>query len=182
MSEASHSGTASKEGAGGPSAPELQGSSGSASAEKAAPSIRVLSQALRNLSFERPHLSQSPPQGEEPPSINVTVNANARPLTDNDFEVELYVNAKAVRAEAVIYEAELDYAGVFRLEGFPTQLIHPAVLIECPRLLFPFVRQILADVTRQGGAPPLNLDPIDFAAMYQRRLQQQDAGGSQVST
>ncbi|MGH6819527.1 MAG: protein-export chaperone SecB, partial [Methylocella sp.] len=73
----------------------------------------------------------------------------------------------------VVFAIELLYAGAFRLENFPQNLLHPAVLIECPRMLFPFARQILADATRNGGFPPLMLDPIDFAGMYQKRLQQQ---------
>ena len=76
----------------------------------------------------------------------------------------------------VVFAAELVYAGTFRMENFPQQMLHPAVLIECPRLIFPFARQILAEATRNGGFPPLMLDPIDFASMYQRRMQQQTAG------
>ena len=78
-----------------------------------------------------------------------------------------------VKTAQPFFAADLLYAGMFRLENFPANLLHPAVLIECPRMLFPFARQILADATRNGGFPPLMLDPIDFAGMYQKRMQQQ---------
>ena len=139
------------------------------------PSLRILGQYLKDLSFENPNTPQSLSQ-ETAPDIAVSVNVNARPLAANDFEVELHLEAKATANDKVAFAAELVYAGAFRLENFPQQMLHPAVLIECPRLLFPFARQILAEATRNGGFPPLMLDPIDFAAMYQRRMQQQTVG------
>jgi preprotein translocase subunit SecB len=140
------------------------------------PSIRVLGQYLKDLSFESPNAPQS--LGAQPgqPDIAISVNVNARTLAPTDFEVELHLEAKATSQEKSVFAAELIYGGTFRLENFPQQLLHPAILIECPRLLFPFARQILAEATRNGGFPPLMLDPIDFASMYQRRLQQQTAG------
>ncbi|MCA3554319.1 protein-export chaperone SecB [Aestuariivirga sp.] len=139
------------------------------------PSLRILGQYLKDLSFENPNAPHAFSQ-EAQPDIAVSVNVNARPLAVNDFEVELHLDAKATTADKVAFAAELVYAGTFRLENFPHQLLHPAVLIECPRILFPFARQILAEATRNGGFPPLMLDPIDFAAMYQRRMQQQTVG------
>ena len=139
------------------------------------PAMRILGQYLKDLSFENPNAPQSlaPAQGQ--PDINVAVNVNARNLAPTDFEVELHLDAKATADGKVIFAAEILYAGVFRLENFPQNLLHPAVLIECPRMLFPFARQILADASRNGGFPPLMLDPIDFAGMYQKRMQQQAA-------
>jgi len=144
--------------------------------QKAQPSIRILGQYLKDLSFENPNAPQSlaPQQGQ--PDISVSVNVNARNLANTDFEVELHLDAKASAQDKVVFAAEIIYAGTFRLENFPQQMMHPAVLIECPRLLFPFARQIMAEATRNGGFPPLMLDPIDFASMYQRRLQQQTMG------
>lgn len=139
----------------------------------AAPTVRVLGQYLKDLSFENPNAPQSLMQQ---PDIAVSVNVNARNLTASDFEVELHLEAKATNQDKVLFGAEIVYAGTFRLENFPQQLLHPAVLIECPRMLFPFARQILAEATRNGGFPPLMLDPIDFAALYQRRMQQQTVG------
>ncbi len=145
-------------------------------AAQAQPSIRILGQYLKDLSFENPNAPQSLGGQQNQPDINVSVNVNARNLAPTDFEVELHLDAKATHQDKVVFATELVYAGTFRLENFPAQMMHPAVLIECPRLLFPFARQIMAEATRNGGFPPLMLDPIDFGAMYQRRLRQQTAG------
>jgi preprotein translocase subunit SecB len=140
------------------------------------PSIRILGQYLKDLSFESPNAPMSLAPQQSQPDINISVNVNARNLGPTDYEVELHLDAKALSSEKVVFAAELVYAGTFRMENFPQQMLHPAVLIECPRLIFPFARQILAEATRNGGFPPLMLDPIDFASMYQRRMQQQTAG------
>jgi preprotein translocase subunit SecB len=137
------------------------------------PSLRILGQYLKDLSFENPNAPQSLAPQPSQPEISISVNVNARNLTQNDYEVELHLDAKATSAGKVVFAADLLYAGAFRVENFPQNLLHPAILIECPRMLFPFARQILAEATRNGGFPPLMLDPIDFAAMYQQRLQAQ---------
>ncbi len=139
------------------------------------PSMRILGQYLKDISFENPNAPASLAPQQNQPDINIGVNVNARNLAPTDFEVELHLDAKATAGGKVVFAAELLYAGVFRMENFPPNLLHPAVLIECPRMLFPFARQILADATRNGGFPPLMLDPIDFAGMYQRRMQQEQA-------
>ena len=140
------------------------------------PSLKILGQYLKDLSFENPNAPLSLAPQQQQPDINISVNVNARNLGPSDFEVELHLDAKATADGKVIFAADLLYAGMFRLENFPANLLHPAVLIECPRMLFPFARQVLADATRNGGFPPLMLDPIDFANMYQKRMQQQAAG------
>jgi preprotein translocase subunit SecB len=137
------------------------------------PSLRILGQYLKDLSFENPNAPASLGPQQKQPDINIAVNVNAKNLGPNDFEVELHLDAKATGDGKVIFATELLYAGIFRLENFPPNLLQPAVLIECPRMLFPFARQILAEATRNGGFPPLMLDPIDFATMYQRRMAQQ---------
>lgn len=157
-------------------ATEGNGAAAAPEGQKAQPSMRILAQYLKDLSFENPNAPQALGPQQNQPDINISVNVNARNLTPTDFEVELHLDAKATVQDKVIFAAELVYAGSFRLENFPQNLMHPAVLIECPRMLFPFARQILAEATRNGGFPPLMLDPIDFAAMYQKRLQQQTAG------
>ena len=134
------------------------------------PSMRILGQYLKDLSFENPHAPQSLAPQKAQPEINIAINVNARNLAPSDCEVELHIDAKAMSESKVIFAAEILYAGVFRLENFPPNMLHPAVLIECPRMLFPFARQILGDATRNGGFPPLMLDPIDFAGMYQKRM------------
>lgn len=139
----------------------------------AQPSMRILAQYLKDLSFENPNAPQSLAPQKTQPEINIAVNVNARNLAPNDFEVTLHLNAKAQAEDKTTFAAEVFYAGVFRMENFPPNVLHAAVLIECPRLLFPFARQVLADATRNGGFPPLMLDPIDFAQMYQKRMAQQ---------
>jgi preprotein translocase subunit SecB len=139
------------------------------------PSMRILGQYLKDLSFENPNAPQALAPQQSQPDINISVNVNARNLAPTDFEVELHLDAKATSGGKVIFASELLFAGVFRMENFPANMLHAAVLIECPRMLFPFARQILADATRNGGFPPLMLDPIDFASMYQKRMQQQTA-------
>lgn len=141
----------------------------------AQPSLKILGQYLKDFSFENPNAPQSLAPQQQQPDINISVNVNARNLGPNDFEVELHLDAKASSAGKVIFAADLLYAGIFRLENFPQKLLHAAVLVECPRMLFPFARQIMADSTRNGGFPPLMLDPIDFAGMYQQRIKQQPA-------
>jgi preprotein translocase subunit SecB len=141
----------------------------------AQPSLRIIAQYLKDLSFENPNAPGSLSAQAKQPDINISVNVNARNLAPNDFEVELQLEAKATGDSKAIFAAELVYAGIFRLENFPQNILHAAVLIECPRLLFPFARQIMADATRNGGFPPLMLDPIDFASMYQQRMRQQAA-------
>jgi preprotein translocase subunit SecB len=136
---------------------------------KAPPAMKILGQYLKDLSFENPNSPQSLSQQGQP-EINVQVNVNAKPVGQNEFEVELHLEAKASHSGKAVFAADLLYAGVFRLENIPQEALHPIVLVECPRMLFPFARQILADATRNGGFPPLMLDPIDFASMYQRRL------------
>jgi preprotein translocase subunit SecB len=140
------------------------------------PTFKILGQYLKDFSFENPNAPLSLASQGKQPDINISVNVNARNLGPNDFEVELHLEAKASSDGKVMFAADLLYAGMFKLENFPANLLHPAVLIECPRMLFPFARQILADATRNGGFPPLMLDPIDFSNMYQKRIQAQSSG------
>ncbi len=162
-----------------PAAP-VQPLSAPAPAPGSQPSMKILGQYLKDFSFENPNAPQSLAPQEKQPDINIAVNVNARNLATNDFEVELHLDAKAMSDGKVMFAAELMYAGIFRLENFPANLLHAAVLIECPRMLFPFARQIMAEATRNGGFPPLMLDPIDFATMYQRRLAQQNQQNQQA--
>jgi preprotein translocase subunit SecB len=136
-------------------------------------SLKILGQYLKDFSFENPNAPQSLAPQPQQPDINIAVNVNARNLAPTDFEVELHLDAKATSGGKVIFAAELVYAGIFRLENFPPNLLQAAALIECPRMLFPFARQIMAEATRNGGFPPLMLDPIDFVGMYQKRIRAQ---------
>jgi preprotein translocase subunit SecB len=136
-------------------------------------SLNVLAQYIKDLSFENPLAPNiAMPQGQGP-QLNVQINVNAKPLSDTDFAVELSITSKAEFENKVLFAIELIYGGVFRIQNVPQESMHPLVLIECPRLLFPFARQVIADTVRDGGFPPLMLDPVDFAALYRQRLAQQ---------
>ena len=104
------------------------------------PSMRILGQYLKDLSFENPNAPQALAPQQTQPDINIAVNVNARNLAPTDFEVELHLDAKATSEGKIIFASELLFAGVFRMENFPANMLHAAVLIECPRMLFPFAR------------------------------------------
>ena len=136
-------------------------------------SLNVLAQYIKDLSFESPLAPNfGLPQGQSP-ALNVQINVNANPMSETDFAVELTITSKAEFDKKVLFAIELIYGGVFRIQNVPSESMHPIVLIECPRLLFPFARQIIADTVRDGGFPPLMLDPVDFAALYRQRAAQQ---------
>jgi preprotein translocase subunit SecB len=138
-------------------------------------SLNVLTQYIKDLSFESPGAPQSLRARDKAPSININVNVNANPLGGTDYDVLLTLTAKAEADNVVLFNVELIYGGVFRTQGFPQEHMLPLLFIECPRLLFPFARQIIADATRNGGFPPLMIDPIDFARMFQQRLAEEEA-------
>jgi preprotein translocase subunit SecB len=141
----------------------------------ATPSLSILAQYTKDLSFENPGAPRSLQARENAPDININVNVNANPLSDSDFDVVLTLSAEAKDGERVLFHTELVYGGVFRVTGFPQEHMLPLLFIECPRLLFPFARQIIADVTRNGGFPPLMIDPIDFAQMFTQRMAEEQA-------
>ena len=146
------------------------GSAQPAQAGTAQPGIHVLGQYIKDLSFENPNAPRSLRPSDKAPKLDVNVNVNARPQSESEFEIELKLDAKAARGEETLFIAEVSYAGLFQIRNVPKEHMHPLLLIECPRLLFPFARQILADATRQGGFPPLMIDPVDFAALYRQRM------------
>jgi preprotein translocase subunit SecB len=138
--------------------------------QEALPSLNALAQYIKDLSFENPNAPASlGPQGQAP-NISISVNVNAKALSETDYEVELVLEGKAGDAPNILFSFELVYAGIFRLQNVPQDHSAPVVMIECPRLLFPFARQIVADAVRNGGFPPLFIDPIDFAALYRERI------------
>ncbi len=124
----------------------------------------------RDLSFENPNAPESVRGTGPHPTIKVEFNVSAKPVADNDLEVELRIQAHAAQEEKVLFAIELVYAGVFRVRNVPQEVLQAIILIECPRMLFPFARQIVSDVTQNGGFPPLMLDPVDFARLYQERI------------
>lgn len=133
--------------------------------DAAGPSLQIMVQYVRDLSFENPG---APNFGGTQPEIGVNANVGARKLSDTDYEVGLKFRIEAKSEDAVQFIAELEYCGVFRLMNIPEEEIRPVMLIEAPRQLFPFARRVLADATRDGGYPPIMLDPIDFLALYQQ--------------
>jgi preprotein translocase subunit SecB len=143
-----------------------------ATASNSTPQLMVLAQYIKDLSFENPNAPGSLQQTTQP-QISISVNVTANPLSDTDIEVTLRTEGKAEANGSVMFNIELDFAGVFRVQNVPLEQVQPLVLIECPRILFPFAREIIATSVRNGGFPPLLLDPIDFVALYQQRLAQQ---------
>jgi preprotein translocase subunit SecB len=137
--------------------------------------INILAQYIKDFSFESPGAPQSLKGRDKAPSININVNVNANPLEGKEFDVVLTLSAQANYDKEVLFAAELVYGGIFRVDGFPQEHMLPILFIECPRLLFPFARQIIADATRNGGFPPLMIDPIDFAKMFQQRMAEEQA-------
>ena len=131
-----------------------------------APKISIQAQYVRDMSFENVAVQKGDGRLDAKPDIQVGVNLDAKKRTDNQFEVILKVNATAKSDDAVMFIVELEYAGIIRVENVPEQQLHPVLLIECPRILFPFARRIVADATRDGGYPPLLLDMVDFAGIY----------------
>ena len=136
------------------------------------PQLNVVAQYIKDLSFENPHAPQSVTPGQHP-QISIQINVNAKPLQGHDVEVELKLDGKAELSGNVLFSFDLLYAGVFRIQNVPQENINPLVMIECPRLLFPFAREVIANSVRNGGFPPLLLDPIDFVSLYQQRVGQQ---------
>jgi preprotein translocase subunit SecB len=140
-------------------------------ANQAAPQLNVLAQYVKDLSFENPNAPASLQQQQQPPSINIQINVNAKPLAvANDYEVELKIEGRAEVQGVFLFGFDLLYAGVFRIVNVPQENLHPLLMIECPRLLFPFARELVANATRNGGFPPLMIDPVDFVTIYRQKL------------
>ena len=132
------------------------------------PQIQVLAQYVKDLSFENPAAPMS--LSGQKPALEVSVDVQARGLGVDQYEVMLRTRADAKAGSQTVFVCELSFAGVFILKGIPQENVQPVLLIECPRLLFPFARRVVADTTRDGGFPPLLLDPIDFAALYRMQM------------
>lgn len=154
----------------GPGAEALQG-----------PALNALGQYTKDFSFENPNAPASLGPQQNPPAINIQVNVNARQLAETDFEIELKLDGGAGEGAGTLFKFDLTYCGIFRCINIPQEQLGAVVMVECPRLLFPFARQIIADAVRNGGFPPLYIDPIDFGALYMQRMQQQGVPGAPVA-
>jgi len=141
---------------------------------EARPQIQINAQYVKDLSFENPAAPHSLFE-EDPPQADVSVDVGVEGLGEDRYEVELRVTARANRGESRLFIAEVVYAGVFTLMNVDEAAVQPVCLIECPRMLFPFARRVIADVTRDGGFPPLMLDPIDFTALALNAVQEAEA-------
>jgi len=139
--------------------------------------MQVLAQYIRDMSFEN-ILAQKGISGDVQPDISIQVNIDAkkRPL-ENQYEViiKAEIASKTKEKAEPMFLLELEYGGIFRIENIPEDQLHPYLMIECPRMLFPFLRRIVSDVTRDGGFPPLNLDSIDFMQLYRNEVQRRVA-------
>jgi preprotein translocase subunit SecB len=145
---------------------------GAAQPQAPAVKMNVLNQFIRDMSFEN-ILAQKGASGEVQPDVNVQVNLDAKKrATENQYEVAIKLQVASVNKAGGenLFMLEIDYVGLFNIENVPEDQLHPFLLIECPRLLFPFLRRIVSDVTRDGGFPPLNLENIDFMALYRNEL------------
>ena len=163
-----------------------QGNGDGTSQQPQSPSMRILGQFIRDLSFEN-IVVQKGASGEMQPDVQVQVNLDAKKRsTENQYEVvtTFKIESKSKGSEAPLFLLELEYGGIFQVENVPDNQLHPFLLIECPRMLFPFVRRIVSDVTRDGGFPPRNLDNVDFVALYRqeliRRAQEEQAAKAQA--
>ena len=138
------------------------------------PSINILAQYTKDFSFENPKAPRSLAQREaqEGPQMSLQVNVGSTALGDNDYETVLRLEGKAEMQNETLFAFDLSYGGVFRLLNVPQEHIHPVLVIDCARLLFPFARQIIAEAVQNGGFPPFYVPPIDFAALFQQRVQE----------
>ena len=154
---------------------------GGAPQQPVMPQMKILGQFIRDMSFEN-ILSRKPVEGEVQPDIQVQVALDARKRgEENQYEVvsKYNVTSKNKGSDNVLFVLELEYSGLFLIDNVPNEQLHPFLMIECPRMVFPFVRRIVSDVTRDGGFPPLNLDNIDFVALYRQQLAQQQQAAAE---
>jgi len=141
------------------------------------PQMRVLGQFIRDMSFEN-IMAQKGAPADVQPDVQVQVNLDAKKRAgDSQYEtaIKLNITSKAKDGDATLFVLEIDYVGIFQVENVPEEQMHPYLLIECPRMIFPFLRRIVSDVTRDGGFPPLNLENIDFLSLYRNEVARRQA-------
>jgi preprotein translocase subunit SecB len=140
------------------------------------PQLSVLGQFIKDFSFENPNAPRSLTPTQTQPQIQIQINVGVQQLAQTDYEVSLKLDGKAESSGSVLFAFDLTFAGVFRVQNVPQESLQPIIMIECPRLLFPFAREIVATAVRNGGFPPLLLDPVDFVSLYQQRMAQGQSG------
>lgn len=141
--------------------------------QAATPRFSILAQYVKDLSFENPGGPAALQQARSQPNIQIRVDVRGQKVADNRHEVVLALDIDAKVDDRPLFVLELVYGGLFEILGFPPEALQPLLMVECPRVLFPFARRLVADLTRDGGFPPLMLDLVDFAALYRARLAQQ---------
>jgi preprotein translocase subunit SecB len=147
--------------------------------EEQQPQLTVVLQYIKDFSFENPNAPQSMTAGQQQqPQIGIQINVSATPMSDTDIEVVLKLEGKAETGSTLMFRFDLEFAGVFRIRNVPQESLNAVVLIECPRLLFPFAREIIATAVRNGGFPPLLLDPVDFVGLYRQKMSQLQPTGT----
>ncbi len=154
------------------------GNGAQAAAKAAQMPLLVNAQYIKDLSFELPNAPDVLRRLTQQPQIQVNVNVQARHLAGETYEVTLTLNADAKLGDEPLFIVELIYAGVFTVQGVAEQSLRPLLLIEAPRLLFPFARAVISSLTREGGLPPMLIQPIDFADLYRRQLQEEQKPGT----
>jgi preprotein translocase subunit SecB len=149
----------------------------SAPAEQNSPHLRVLAQYVKELTFKNPTAAGITQGYEAQPMIDMGVEVKSRPMGDSGdaYEVDLRINVEAKRDDKEMFNIDLTYSGIFQFMNVQSNDVEPLLWIECPRLLFPFSRQILAEITREGGYPPLLINPIDFTPLYMAELRDREA-------
>lgn len=148
---------------------------GAAGATPPQPRLQMLTQYIRDLSFENIAVQKGLTAADGKPDVKVQINLDVQQRPGDRYEVALKVNVDSKVGESQIFILELDYAGLFFIQNVPQDQLHPLLMIECPRLVFPYVRRVVGDVTRDGGYPPLNLEQIDFLALYRQELARRQA-------
>jgi len=152
---------------------ELETETPEAEAAEEGPILSIITQYTKDLSFESPNAPASLNPELDQPTLELGVNVQAKALTPENYEVELRIQATAKQDDEMAFVIELVYGGLFLIKNFPPEALEMVCMIECPRLLFPFARRVISDATRDGAFSPLQLDPIDFAGLFQAHKAQE---------
>jgi preprotein translocase subunit SecB len=140
--------------------------------------VKVMGQYIKDLSFENPNIDKLIKEPGDNPNLQLSINVTAHAVDSDVYESAIDFNAQATNKLGTVYEIEVIYAGLFKVQNIPQPALEPFLLINCPTILFPFLRRIVADISREGGFPPLLLDPFDFGQLYMRRQQELAANKS----
>ena len=141
-----------------------------------APSFQISAQYIKDLSFENPHAPHSLFSADQKQTIDVAVDLKAQKLQDGVYEVTLHLTVRAFTKENSVFLVDLTYAGIFQISNIPTENMERVLMIDCPFIMFPYARRVVSDITRDGGFPPLTLEPIDFNQLYAQNMRRNAEG------